>query len=153
MLIDYDIYYAAGFWEGEGSCGCYSASRGNSKRLVASVTQYDEIPLLWFKNNFSGCICAKTQWQIGGDKAKDFLELIYPIIKSNYKRGQVEKALAAWSAYRAKIFNIRGITKRKRKEGFGYILRMTIDGDIKSIGTFDSRQEAIDKREEVKNEM
>ena len=132
-----DLAWAAGFYEGEGSCGVYGFTHAPaSKRLVMSATQNDVTPLLWFKSAFGGGIC-KDKWQLSGDIVADILHLFLPYIKSVYKREQIFKALDSWELYLA-TKNQKRITEIARKKGPGFVLRF----DKKWIGTYDSLDEA-----------
>lgn len=74
-ISDIDVGYAAGFYEGEGSCiamkndGCY-----------ITITQKDSEPLVKLQNLFGGKISLYNgyhYWRLFGDECKAFIVLVF----------------------------------------------------------------------------
>lgn len=87
-----DLAWAAGFYEGEGTCGC----NARSGALKVSVPQHNLEPLLKLKALFGGAIHTPVSgrpsvWQIYGPRAYYMMEEIYPYLSAK-RRGQVDEA-------------------------------------------------------------
>jgi hypothetical protein len=94
-----DIAWAAGFYEGEGSCQGYK-----KRSLVAHVCQKDPESLYRLRDLFGGSVNEYAnpgmsgkgtifKWVAGGDKARLFLALIYPFLTAR-RKSQVDKSRA-----------------------------------------------------------
>jgi len=90
-----DIAFAAGFYEGDGSCG---SQQGSSMRVTAS--QKDPEILNWLRNRFGGNVYLPKradsrmlfQWQISGARARGFAQSIYGLL-SRRRQQQILKVL------------------------------------------------------------
>lgn len=71
-----DIMWAAGFFEGEGSC---SGSAGN-----AQIAQKGRWPLDFMRDRFGGVVSIRTRgyykWFMSGPRSRGFLMTIYPFL-------------------------------------------------------------------------
>lgn len=90
-MIEEELAYIAGFWEGEGHAGIYSAGRSVPKKLTVGISQKNLQILLEIRNLFDyGHICRPRdgvyEWRVRGKKAKDFLRHIYPFTKFRHKQ-------------------------------------------------------------------
>lgn len=85
-----DIVFAAGFYEGDGSC----CAKGHS--VGVTVSQKDCEVLDWLRSRFGGNVYQSksrlSQWQISGARARGFLQSIYGLLSSRRQR-QALKAL------------------------------------------------------------
>ena len=93
-----DIIWIAGFYEGEGSAGCYE-NRPNQWTLHVSLTQKERQVLDWVREQYGfGSIYCNRQrchhWQCYYEDAKIFLLSILPYMKVERKIQQVELALS-----------------------------------------------------------
>lgn len=94
-----DIAWAAGVYEGEGSC-VTGGHGGNS--FSASVSQKDPELLYRLRDRFGGSVTPYVNkagfdcfhWVICGDRARAFLGAVYPYLTSR-RRAQIE-ATPAW---------------------------------------------------------
>lgn len=89
----HDIIFAAGFYEGDGSC----YHRGHS--MGVTITQKDRGILDWLRSRFGGNVYkqrgpARTlfQWQISGARARGFVQSVYGLL-SPRRQHQIIKAL------------------------------------------------------------
>ena len=84
-----DIVFAAGFYEGDGSC---SKQPGNSMRMGAS--QKDREILDWLRDRFGGGVYPRRkndvnslfQWIISGARARGFAQSIYGLLSTRRKK-------------------------------------------------------------------
>lgn len=101
-----DLVWLTGFYEGEGTCGFYQARKPTKrgyfpKKLGLSIGQ-NEREVLEKVRDLVGYGYVSTRqtghhvYSCSGTKAHDLLQLLLPLMKSNYKRGQAEKAVLAW---------------------------------------------------------
>lgn len=88
-----DIAWAAGIYEGEGSCHLAGgkSNTGKQKRgLMVSVPQKDPELLYWLRDWFGGSITRHSQGcsqlHICGDRARVFLALIYKFMTARRKQ-------------------------------------------------------------------
>lgn len=106
-----DLAWLAGFFEGEGSCGCYERKQYNPTNVSLSynfrvvVSQNEPKALIWGRNLLDlGTICQRTRngslgktpmwvWTMSGNEALKFIELIYPYLKTDKKKQQIDNAL------------------------------------------------------------
>jgi hypothetical protein len=86
-----DIAWAAGVWEGEGSCSTH-----NKRRATVVVTQKDPEILYRLRDWFGGSVLGKKGinercfvWLACGDRGRFFIALIYPFL-STRRRVQVD---------------------------------------------------------------
>ena len=91
-----DIRWAAGFYEGEGTC-MFIERRPGAGSERAAIVQVNQWPLIWMRERFGGSICGTRgrnwkQWQIYGARARGFLQTIY-ILVSPRRQEQIRKAL------------------------------------------------------------
>lgn len=97
MISTIDRAWLAAFWEGEGSVGCYKASRRYKKPpyirryLSASVAQNDIKILTWIQSIFGGSIykvstkCRCYRLAMHGETALKFLNSIRPFVKIDWR--------------------------------------------------------------------
>lgn len=102
-----DLAWLTGFYEGEGTCGFYTAKtptkRGYfTKKLTMAIGQNERAVLekvrdlvgygyVWTrKGGVHSC------YGVEGTKAFLLLSTMLPLMKSNYKREQVESAIRRW---------------------------------------------------------
>jgi len=91
-----DIRWAAGFYEGEGTCTFIERIPGHGSERAA-IVQVNEWPLKWMRERFGGHIGGTRgrswqQWQIYGARARGFLQTIYVLV-SPRRQEQIRKAL------------------------------------------------------------
>lgn len=98
-----DIAWLAGFYEGEGTC-CMSTQKGYPI-LKVSLSQVDPTPLNWIKYKYGGYIYKKINrkssfgkkpihiYSVVSKKARMFLGMVLPYMKSKYKITQATHAL------------------------------------------------------------
>ena len=95
--------WLAGFYEGEGSCGCYTNGRKRNKhRLTVSVSQKDPRVLKHIKTMLGrGSVIANRTtygivyaWRTYSASARWFLNQIRPYMRTPLKIDQVDAALA-----------------------------------------------------------
>lgn len=106
-----DLNWIAGFYEGEGSIGCYERiSKVNNKiyksyifRAYICQTNYKIIQ--WIKDTIGfGCISQRTRngalgkkplWEItfSNNEGIKFIQLIYPFLRTEHKKEQMKKSL------------------------------------------------------------
>lgn len=91
---DIDVAWIAGLYEGEGTC-----YEGSNKSVMCGIYQKDPEILYWCLQMFGGTISQvrhKTPekvcniWNLGGDDARAFLQLIYPFMSARRKL-QIDK--------------------------------------------------------------
>lgn len=112
MTIE-NLAWAAGFWEGEGTCGYYTVrrKRRNGKyttnsRLTVTISQVDPTPLQKLAKLFdTGNVRCHSNispispkgfintWMISCRSARIFLTAILPYVVSIKKRNQIDEAL------------------------------------------------------------
>jgi len=96
-----DIAWISGFYEGEGSIGCYrDRIRENGKEewsLTLSITQKEPDILEYIKNKIGFGKIHKSgevhRFYCHFKEAKDFIEMIRPFMKCDKKMKQANKAL------------------------------------------------------------
>lgn len=110
MLDSHNLNWLAGFWEGEGSVGCYfhkiksvglvkRKSSGGRYILQVSVSQKEKYLIDYFKSCLEyGNIWQDKKskvwiWRACAKQARDFLERIKPYIVSIRRREQIENAI------------------------------------------------------------
>lgn len=105
-----ELMWIVGFYEGEGTTFCVQYDKRSAKgyryfpyRLTVSIVQKDRTPLLWLQkkigygklyrgiNRKTGC--KWSTWTVWCRQAREFLKLIYPHVKSVYKKNQIKNAL------------------------------------------------------------
>lgn len=112
-----NIYWIAGFWEGEGSCGVYIKKSQRdyykpyySKVLKVSCVQKEKYPLVLIQRYFkvgniwtvkhSGCNKVKMySWDCANKKAFYVLRKLQPYLRSPRRRKQVSLALRLYKEY------------------------------------------------------
>jgi hypothetical protein len=119
MIALKDIFWSAGFLEGE---GCFQESRTTPTITVAQV---EEHPLLrlqelfggkvrhYSRRNPSGYITNYYRWQINGSPAAGLMMTLYPIL-SPKRQTRIERVIRAWkraSGIRKNIINGRFLPK------------------------------------------
>jgi hypothetical protein len=94
-----DLAWVAGFWEGEGSIGCYNAKASKSYQFVVTFTQKNRLILEWLKKHFGGSIGYKVDnnshyWSLCLSKANAIhcIELLRPYIKMPRRLRQIKRA-------------------------------------------------------------
>lgn len=109
-----ELGWAAGFWEGEGSCNFYETQRKRgekiyrSKRLYVTVTQIDKTPLVRLKRLFGGSISKQLnnvanrygwkcrpiyRWAVGNELARNFTKAIVQYVVGRRKQQQLKSAI------------------------------------------------------------
>jgi len=98
-----DWAWIAGFFEGEGSCGCYFSERrkGPVYKLQASISQKERQVLDHIKSLVGigsvapnkGSYGVMWHWRVDSAGARAFLHAIQPYLRSDKKKDQVAKAL------------------------------------------------------------
>lgn len=94
------MFWLAGFYEGEGSCGFYENKSKKCGILVASITQNEKEPLLRIKEILGlGNVCGGKSrkcytFQVSGKGASDFLCKISPYLQTKRKKDQLNKAMS-----------------------------------------------------------
>ena len=92
---DLDVAWIAGLYEGEGSC--WACSRGT--RLTVGIYQKDPEVLMRCREMFGGWITQNRHrtpdkvcnvWNLGGDNARMFLQVIYPFMSAR-RKVQIDK--------------------------------------------------------------
>lgn len=101
MISEKDLFWIAGFWEGEGYAGIYKIGKTPSgkirKRLEIGIVQKNQKSLLWINKVIGYGNVRKrkdgvSRWQQRDNKAKKFLRLIYPYLK--FRKEQVFKLIS-----------------------------------------------------------
>ncbi len=103
-----ELAWAAGFWDGEGSCGCYRKNDGKKRKasnsyLRASVNQIDREVLDRFCEAvglgkvYGPYVGITTQWawQLHGEKVRLMFERLWPYLS----RIKKEQAFAAYAKH------------------------------------------------------
>lgn len=117
MSDEYELAWAAGFYDGEGSAGFYSnGSSSRSMRLCASVAQKDLRPLRRFQRALGfgriGNIAAQSgvsYWRVTSEPdVRRLSQLLWPHL-SEPKREQFTRVLSA--------FDARPVVQRKAQRG------------------------------------
>jgi hypothetical protein len=86
-----DIYWAAGIYEGEGTCK-------HKPGTLVSVSQKDTWILLKLKELFGGTVSVhdkvkkSSHWQISGPRARGFLMTIYSLL-SPHRQARIREVL------------------------------------------------------------
>lgn len=105
-----DIYWLAGFLEGEGSFNIYRHSNGTSKvfRITASSTDADTIDKVSkiihgfgkFTSYHNGDSSRKRvyQYSLVGNLAIQWMMTLYPLM-STRRRSQIKVVISIWKAY------------------------------------------------------
>src|SRR5579864_4435129 len=87
-----DIYWLAGFYDGEGCC--YATRRNEHSRCIRfTISQKDPEKLHWCKARFGGSIhyakCTDSYfWDATGPRARGLVMTIYPLV-SHRRQGQI----------------------------------------------------------------
>lgn len=104
---DRDIGFAAGFYEGEGSC----CRGGDHRRLLPMVVigQNEREPLDWLRARFGGWVGWRNdprqktgghwQWGVSGVRAHGFLLTVFGLL-SQRRQAQIRKVLGECTAAR-----------------------------------------------------
>lgn len=109
-MSERDLAWLTGFYEGEGTCGFYTANSPTNRgyyprRLGLSIGQNERAVLEKVRDMVGyGYIYDRkgrvhSVYSCAGTKAYQLLILMLPLMKSNYKRGQAQKAISAWEDY------------------------------------------------------
>lgn len=92
-----DIYWAAGFMEGEGS---FRFTKSKSGQVSAPQKQSECLERL--QSMFGGSIYGPEttgrdiyQWQLNGDKAVGIMMMLFPLM-SQKRKAQIKKSVDAW---------------------------------------------------------
>lgn len=101
-----DIVYAAGFYDGDGSCAGRTKHGKKSNGVSVSITQKDRKVCEWFCARFGGSIGISAKvtwgrkepttyyvWRIGGPRAHGFLLTIFTKL-SQRRKEQIKAALS-----------------------------------------------------------
>lgn len=113
-----ELAYLAGFWEGEGSCGCYNRRAivngkpysYKNRTLAADMSQKYKNVLVWTRSKlgygwiYKAVKCKKFgtpifTWRCTQQNAYSFLTSILPFMHSPYRRKQIATSLRKWSQY------------------------------------------------------
>lgn len=111
-----DLAWIAGFFEGEGSVGCYrryertNTGKTRSFSFNVCIAQKDRAILEWIKTFFGGTISYRVRtasfglhiWRLDlrSSYAIRFLELVTPFLKTRRKIAQVKRAFARMKKWR-----------------------------------------------------
>ena len=92
--------WIAGFYEGEGSAGCYHNKRENRYHLKCTISQQNKNILNRIKSFVGfGSVCIAVRetgvykWQASTNQARIFLNNVLPYLKTTHKKKQLLKAL------------------------------------------------------------
>jgi hypothetical protein len=105
-LHDFWIW-VTGFYEGEGSCGCYYDKRKRNWKLHTSIAQKDRRVLWLIKRTLKRGSITKAkgswgnvyQWRMTSAEARWFLKAILPLMHAPKKIEQTRKALKTDKKY------------------------------------------------------
>lgn len=106
----HDLAWIAGFFEGEGSIGCYrrtntiNGKQYSNWQINASIAQKDKGILLWLKRRFNtGSLYYQTSaskfgngvwvWRLSPLNTLKFIKEIYPFMRTKRKKAQVAEAI------------------------------------------------------------
>lgn len=115
-MTDSDLLWIVGFFEGEGSCGCYTrkevAKSGKlyiykNGTLIVSICQKRKDILKWilkevgygslfYSANPDSFGHSVWTWRAASLQAEKFLLMIQPYLKSKYRIKQVNKSIRLW---------------------------------------------------------
>lgn len=129
------LAYAAGFFDGEGSCAAYLGAGYNGKGLIykTSITNTHLPVLEWHKECFGGGILHRTKrqahhkdawdWQLTTLKAYLYLEAIFPYLQ--VKKENVAYMLQIWEnrsdkEWRDELMLMRQNTWGRKRVGIPY---------------------------------
>src|SRR5258708_5079724 len=94
-----ELIWAAGFYEGE---GCVQRVHGKATGIVVVVGQKDPEPLHWLRDRWGGSVRLRKNsgvnkqpmwvWYVSGDRGRDFLAAIYPLLLS-LRRNKIREVL------------------------------------------------------------
>lgn len=117
-----DVIFAAGFYEGEGSCHAFKTSAG----VEVDVCQKDPEVLYRLRDLFGGSVVLHARkkgqetrwhrWALCGERARTFLKMIYPYLSSRRKT-QIERTTAFRSVVTPTEFTRErlSMTKKQRR--------------------------------------
>lgn len=99
-----ELYWLAGFYEGEGCCGTYMQKdnrRSNYayKKIEVNITQKDRRILDWIQKKVGyGSICKKSKdgchgWSCASLQARTFIVAILPYMRTKHKRAQIHRVI------------------------------------------------------------
>ncbi len=111
-----DLAWLAGFFEGEGSVGCYRRRdkiNGHINRSFSfnvSISQKDRAILEWIKRDFYGTISYMGhlsslgthiwRWDCRSSYARRFLEAVQPYLRTRRKLRQIKTAFSRMKKWR-----------------------------------------------------
>jgi len=113
---DLDVAWIAGLYEGEGTC-----YEGKNKSVMCGIYQKDPQILYWCQEMFGGSISVNRHktperecniWNLGGDDARAFLQLIYPFMSARRKL-QIDKT--SFRSFTGQVKNTRPAMTEERR--------------------------------------
>jgi hypothetical protein len=129
-----DIAWAAGIYEGEGTCCMKPTTRNIKGRIYKgqsdylSVTQRDQEILYRLRDFFGGSVYEYmvagnpcSRWTIHGQRARNFAEAIYPWLSAR-RKAQIDKVHASFP-----VETVRSASEETRK-----VIQSELIGDDKS---------------------
>ncbi len=98
-----DLYWTAGFLEGEGCFLYLKRQSGHGYETRVEATQVNETPLIKLKHLFGGTIHIRKRstrnqsdyfrWRINGDGARNVMRLMLPLLMSGKQKKRCLAAL------------------------------------------------------------
>lgn len=113
---DLDVAWVAGLYEGEGSC-----NEGKNRSTIVGIYQKDPEILYRCQEMFGGNISQNRHhapekicnvWNLGGDRARLFLQVIYPYMSA---RRKVQIDRTSFRSFTGKNDLIRNVLTEERK--------------------------------------
>ena len=121
-----ELIWLAGFWEGDGSCGCYDKKGHNISRRTGqkktywykvfrmTVSQKQPYIAWWLRRKAGGGTIVKqggrqkygdkvTDWRFEGQPACKLLKRMVKYMKTQHKRTQAMEAIKSYENYAAKV--------------------------------------------------
>lgn len=158
-----DLYWVAGFIEGE---GCF-AIKANRRRCHISVPQVQRWPLEKLQLLVGGVIYPsrtekKYTWVLEGKnhcaEAIALMQTLYVLMSPN-RQERIREALIAWKAYTPSrvnkiVRNDKGVTGAwLHSSGQKWQAKITVNKISRHLGTFDTMEEAIAAHRSAKQEV
>lgn len=106
-MIQSQLAWITGFYEGEGSTGCWGQTHSKWYTLCLTIAQRDKSPLTYIKNVLhfgsinrvpaNGNTRRSYRFRCAARKAEWLLKAMLPFMKSEYKIKQAKQALNKYS--------------------------------------------------------
>jgi len=107
-MVDTELAYAAGLFDGEGSISLVRQNNNRSHSRQVAVASNDYEVLAWFQNRFGGSIVTKQprksthsvsyDWRLTDRRALTFLQLIRPYLLIKRKIRRIDLLLSDYVA-------------------------------------------------------